>query len=299
MFGLYTVLTDTMDAARASEVAAGRDAAGQEGLLAGVFVMVEKATAAAGTFVFSTVMAYAGFISAKNVGTVQPEGVVGGITLAISVLPAIAAVLACLFLRSGSKLQAAGIAAPVVPVVAAALLVFIGLNPNPAQANPAQAGPTQPPAAARGIVVKRINSGTDGKSYIDEVTLPRAPGADPAALVARLYSTDVEIGSSPPGLLIDWHRVSTPRLLVILKGTMEIGTGDGRLHRLGPGDFALAADLTGQGHTSRTIGTEPVMAMTVRLPKDDPLRSRQSSCPDGMAAADCVANGLTIQHNGN
>jgi hypothetical protein len=149
------------------------------------------------------------------------------------------------------------------------------------------------------IVINRIAAGPDGTSFVDKVALPRPPGADAAAMVARLYSTDVEIGMSAPGTLIDWHRVSTPRLLVILQGEMEIGTGDGKLTRLKAGDIALAADVTGKGHTSRTVGTSPVMAMTVRLPKDDPLRTRESSCSDGVAARDCVANNLTIHRDGN
>lgn len=274
MFGLYTVLTDTMDEVRASS------SAGQEGLLSGVFVMVEKATTAGGTFVFSSIMAAVGFVSASAAGTVQSGAVIAGITLAISVLPAVVAGLACLFLRAPKVPQVAG--AKLAGVAALVLALGAGLAvPDPAQAQ---------------IVVKRITADADGKSYIDEVPLPRAAGADPAALVGRLYATDVEIGVAPPGTLIDWHRVSTPRLLVILKGTMEIGTGDGKLHLLRAGDFALAADLTGQGHTSRTVGDVPVMAMTVRLPKDDPLRTRASSCSDGIAPQDCVANGLSIQH---
>jgi len=80
---------------------------------------------------------------------------------------------------------------------------------------------------------------------------------------------------------------------------MEVGTGDGKIHQLHAGDYALAMDTTGQGHTSRTVGKVPVTAMTVRLPKDDPLRSRDSSCSDGVSGTACVANGLSIQHNGH
>nr|WP_246350743.1 MFS transporter [Sphingobium boeckii] len=95
-FGLYTVLTDTMDYSRRS--ASGE---GSEGILAGVFVMVEKATAAFGTFIFSAIMSMVGFVSAHDAGAgAQPAGVIMGITVALSILPAIAALLACLFLRS-------------------------------------------------------------------------------------------------------------------------------------------------------------------------------------------------------
>jgi Na+/melibiose symporter-like transporter len=93
-FGLYTVLTDTMDYARNHG-----DGGAREGILAGVFVMVEKGTTALGTFIFSSILAYVGYVSAQNAGSyAQPHGVLLGITLAVSVLPAAAALIGCLFL---------------------------------------------------------------------------------------------------------------------------------------------------------------------------------------------------------
>jgi sugar (glycoside-pentoside-hexuronide) transporter len=87
--GLYTVLTDTMDYSRLEQ---GQDRAG---MLAGVFVMVEKGTAAFGTWVFSMTMAWVGFVSATADGAVsQPPSVRTGIVIALSVVPALAAVAA-------------------------------------------------------------------------------------------------------------------------------------------------------------------------------------------------------------
>ena len=94
MFGLYTMLSDTMDLACSDPAAPGQD-----GILAGVFVMVEKATSALGTFLFGTIMAWAGFISASDAGTIQPATVTTGIIAAIALIPAGAALLACLILR--------------------------------------------------------------------------------------------------------------------------------------------------------------------------------------------------------
>jgi len=91
--GLYTVLTDTMDYAREVQ---GESRAG---MLAGIFVMVEKGTAAFGTFVFSMTMAGVGFVSATGAGAgAQPPGVRVGIMVAISVVPALAAIGAALIM---------------------------------------------------------------------------------------------------------------------------------------------------------------------------------------------------------
>lgn len=93
--GLYTVLTDTMDFARRAQ---GQDRAG---VLAGVFVMVEKGTAAFGTWAFSMTMAAVGFVSATGAGAAaQSPQVRMGIVVALSLAPALAALAAgTIFLR--------------------------------------------------------------------------------------------------------------------------------------------------------------------------------------------------------
>lgn len=94
--GLYTVLTDTMDHARRQSGGPGR-----EGILAGVFVMVEKATAAGGTFLFSLILGWAGYVSSHDAGVVVQSANVGrGLFVAIAILPACFSLLACLCLRN-------------------------------------------------------------------------------------------------------------------------------------------------------------------------------------------------------
>lgn len=91
--GLYTVLTDTMDYSRRTQ---GEDRAG---MLAGVFVMVEKGTSALGTFAFSMIMALVGFQSALGGGAqTQPEGVHTGILVSVALVPALGAVIATLIM---------------------------------------------------------------------------------------------------------------------------------------------------------------------------------------------------------
>jgi len=41
---------------------------------------------------------------------------------------------------------------------------------------------------------------------------------------------------------------------------MEIATGDGTTRRFGPGDVVVADDLTGQGHTTCSLGVPRVSA---------------------------------------
>ena len=46
---------------------------------------------------------------------------------------------------------------------------------------------------------------------------------------------------------------------------VEIGLGDGTVHRFGPGHVTLAEDLTGKGHTTRVVGNKPRLTATIPL----------------------------------
>jgi hypothetical protein len=139
------------------------------------------------------------------------------------------------------------------------------------------------------FMVPRVYGGADGESHVDVVALPRTGGVPGKSVQSRLYATDIELGDSLPGTFIDWHGVSTPRFLIVLSGELEVGLGDGSKHILRKGDMVLAADVTGRGHTSRTIGTEPVRILTVRLPKENSLAPKLDACPPGMPVDQCVA----------
>lgn len=157
---------------------------------------------------------------------------------------------------------------------------------------PPPVSPLSPGADAFKIL--HLFGGDDGESHLEIKDLPRTGGTPGRSVQTRLYATDVEIGDTLPGDFIDFHGVSTPRLLIVLAGQLEVGLGDGSKHVLSKGDIVLANDVTGRGHTSRTIGTEPLRVLTVRLPANDSFAPKLSSCPQGMSAEQCVSNHLKI-----
>jgi quercetin dioxygenase-like cupin family protein len=65
--------------------------------------------------------------------------------------------------------------------------------------------------------------------------------------------------------LVDWHNAPRRQYVITLAGRVEIGLGDGSLHRFGPGEGILAEDLTGKGHTTGAVGDEPRVMMIVPL----------------------------------
>ena len=67
------------------------------------------------------------------------------------------------------------------------------------------------------------------------------------------------------GYFIDWHPAPRKQYIITLAGNVEIGLGDGTVYTLSPGDMMLAEDLTGQGHTTKAVGTETRVSVALTL----------------------------------
>ena len=64
-----------------------------------------------------------------------------------------------------------------------------------------------------------------------------------------------------------WHHAPGRVCAFTLSGAVEveIEIGDGTKRVLGPGDILIAEDLTGQGHYTREVGSEPRVSVFVPL----------------------------------
>jgi quercetin dioxygenase-like cupin family protein len=115
----------------------------------------------------------------------------------------------------------------------------------------------------------RVYSGKDGKSHIEEVELAMKPFLDVEGAYGEASPTQATTGISfrvfPPGYVLDWHCAPRRQYSISLSGTAEIEVGDGTIARIGPGDVVLAEDLTGQGHVTRVVGSEPRFSAIVPL----------------------------------
>ena len=99
-------------------------------------------------------------------------------------------------------------------------------------------------------MIVRIYTGPDGQTHFEDLPLP--------AEVALQAGANLTLRSFPADYFSDWH--TAPQYIFILAGQMEIGIGDGTARRFGPGDVVLADDLTGQGHTTRSLGVPRISA---------------------------------------
>jgi hypothetical protein len=120
--------------------------------------------------------------------------------------------------------------------------------------------------------IVRFTSASDGGSQFVEINLPTDNASTDAFgntvhRSAILPAQSTMVTEMPEGLYQDWHPAFRRQLLVVLSGTLEVETSDGRKHRCGSGDVFLADDVGSRGHRTRTIGG-PARVLFVHLPPE-------------------------------
>jgi quercetin dioxygenase-like cupin family protein len=106
----------------------------------------------------------------------------------------------------------------------------------------------------------RLYTGTDGQTHIEELDLATHP-----ELATLQAARGIVFRTVQPGSFSDWHQAPRRQFVITLAGEVEIGLGDGSVHRFGPGHVTLAEDLMGQGHTTRAVGNQPRLTATIPL----------------------------------
>lgn len=106
----------------------------------------------------------------------------------------------------------------------------------------------------------RLYTGSDGESHFENMGLDSHP-----MLKCPTPTSGIVFKESPKGDFIDWHPAPRRQYVIIISGELEIGLGDGSLHRFGPGDGRLVEDTTGHGHTTRVVGQSSTVTATIPL----------------------------------
>jgi len=108
--------------------------------------------------------------------------------------------------------------------------------------------------------ISRLYTGPDGQTHIESMTLESHP-----QLATMQKAEGIVFRSTPAGNFLDWHPAPRRQFVITVAGEVEIGLGDGTVHRFGPGHVNLAEDLTGQGHTTRVVGDQPRVTATIPI----------------------------------
>ena len=106
----------------------------------------------------------------------------------------------------------------------------------------------------------RLYTGSDGQSHVEKIDYKAQ-----ADWVKGIPATQITFSEWHVGRFYDWHPAPRRQFVITLSGEVEIGLGDGTIHRFGPGHVNLAEDLTGQGHTTRVVGDQPRVTAVIPL----------------------------------
>ncbi len=113
--------------------------------------------------------------------------------------------------------------------------------------------------------VIRIYTGDDNQSHFEEIEMEFKPRGDATETTPLQAATDIVFRRAPAGYVHDWHVAPKRQYVITLSGQWEVEIGDGTVRRFGPGEILLAEDVTGQGHKSRVLGSQPRVYAFVRL----------------------------------
>ncbi len=114
-----------------------------------------------------------------------------------------------------------------------------------------------------------VYTGADGQSVVEERDFEMQSFVDTEGahgLSTELIKTPgITFRTYEPGYFLDFHTAPRRQYSITLTGEIEVGTPDGTIKHYGPGTVLLAEDMTGTGHSTRVVGTEPRFAIIIPL----------------------------------
>jgi quercetin dioxygenase-like cupin family protein len=111
----------------------------------------------------------------------------------------------------------------------------------------------------------RLYTGKDGQSHFEDIDI-NLDAFGSGELRSEVMKTGTILFRQTEGWLDQgWHNAPARQFVITLRGKGEIEIGDGTRRVFGPGDILLAEDLTGRGHVTRGVGSEPRVSIFVTL----------------------------------
>ena len=118
------------------------------------------------------------------------------------------------------------------------------------------------------MTIPRLYSGADGKSHWGDVEFDMTSVTSLKATTEKSTPENAQRISfriAPADCFQDFHPAPCRQYVITLQGEAVFTTGDGDSRQFGPGGIFLAEDMTGQGHSSRGIGTIPRLSCYILL----------------------------------
>lgn len=107
--------------------------------------------------------------------------------------------------------------------------------------------------------ITRFYATDDGGSRFMDIEIPiNTPQKDTDGHTLMLSNTyaspSVRFVELPEGMSQTWHNAPQRQIVIVLSGTLEVGTTDNQTRQWQAGEAFLADDVTGKGHVTRTVG---------------------------------------------
>lgn len=119
--------------------------------------------------------------------------------------------------------------------------------------------------------VTRFHATADGESCFQDIQIPilepRPDQFGHTILQSNAWpSPSIRFVQLPQGLDQSWHNAPARQIVVVLSGSIEVGTSDNQKRRFAYGQAFIADDVTGKGHLTRVVDG-PALVMFVQLPQ--------------------------------
>ena len=106
--------------------------------------------------------------------------------------------------------------------------------------------------------ITRFYATDDGGSRFMDIEVPIDTPQEDAdghtLMLSNAYaSPSVRFVKLPAGMSQTWHNAPQRQIVIVLSGTLEVGTTDQQTRQWKAGEAFLADDVTGKGHTTRTV----------------------------------------------
>ena len=92
-----------------------------------------------------------------------------------------------------------------------------------------------------------------------------APPAPSLLISSKENATSSQFLELPVGWYGDWHPTPVRQWLILISGTCEFETGDGKKCVQKAGDVVMLDDIVGKGHQTRVIGNESVRMTAIHF----------------------------------
>jgi len=115
--------------------------------------------------------------------------------------------------------------------------------------------------APKPIMMTRVYTGADGLSHAEEIAMKLSGGG----ISEMMKASGAQFSRRAPGPASDWHVGPRRQLVITLSGRAELEVAGGRKVAVGPGHITLIEDTTGKGHTTKNLGPDDRIVVTIPL----------------------------------